>query len=177
MWIVLNTNKILGAPCKNGSIYSVLQYKQLDLTIVLLPGILGGKGAVFALNIIVKNEHLNIASQGRDCVQKKKKKSWDVTLEMPGAVTGSSPCCCHLNSLEPGVFTPRLSSQLCHELIPWPPRSRTVGRARDKEQPEGTKSQSLQQQAELSGSDLKPAAGDSLQDGFLPALPSVWRQR
>lgn len=55
--------------CKNGCIYEVLQYKQLDLIIVLLLGISEGKGAVFALNIIVRNEHLNVISQGHDCVK------------------------------------------------------------------------------------------------------------
>lgn len=90
------------------------------------------------------------------------KERWDVvTLEMSGAVTGSPPRCCHLNSLEPAGFTARLCSQLCHVLIPLAPRSRAVGRARGKEQPEGTNSMSPQEQGELSGSDLKPAAGDS----------------
>lgn len=146
----------------------MLQYKQLDLIIVLLPGILEGKGAVFALNITVKNEHSNTISQGHDCV----KRNWDVmTLEMSGAVTGSSPCYCHLNPSEPGGFTPSLCSRLCHVLTPLPPRSGAVGRARQKEQPEGTKSLSLQQQGELSGSDLKPAAGDSCRMDYSQLCP------
>lgn len=41
------------------------------------------------------------------------------------------------------------------------PQIRAVGRAREKKQPEGTNSVSLQEQGELPGSDLKAAAADS----------------
>lgn len=81
-----------------------------------------------------------------------------MTLEMSGAVTGSCLCCCHPNSLGPGGFSARLCSQL-YVFIPLPPRCRAV--RREKEQPEGTNAVSLQEQGELSGSDLEPAAGGS----------------
>lgn len=108
---------------------------------------------MFAWNVIVKNEHLNVISQGRDCV-KKRGGCGD-----PGNVRSSDRVFPVLLSPEfLGARRVHTQAVLCRELIP---RSGAVGRAREKEQPEGTNSVSLQEQGGLSGSDLKPAAADS----------------